>query len=954
MAWRLIIIAAALFFAAARGNARDNVYTLKNALQELHDLSLLQTPPDPPRSMAVYSSAGETYDAGNFLRQEGEEFVIMDVRGPGILTRLWTDEPMGYLRFYWDGAEEPQYKTLWHDLAQGKTPPLEAPFVSTAGGGCSMRFPLPFEKGLKITLSGQAWCEWVAEYQYFAPDQNVESWWPALGAPPGVPPVYTKAAETWEDPFNAEVPGDVMDLGLASFFAGSAGAVYTAEEDVIVTEAGFQMNDSGPMPLNVVFHVHSDDAPTSAPFAAMAGVWETNVRGASLLQGRQDDFLYIRVPFLLKSGERVSFNWEGEAKGEVIGRPRLKTIPLGEADAPRLSIHWKTNDKGDRVRHLENDGRLVQLNLAPGAAVDAQWLSEGANLASISYPTLRSCFETGSPSVRALGGFQRDSNNAVAWRSFFPSGLAYQAQDDYTFCDVSFGDLGHKGRTNFCMISQRFDSLAFPSRRITRRKTSDYALIGTRVTHPGTGTLPGYEEFLPPITGHWTSQPREIWPREDGTFTLSRGFTSCPSDVNVFIDLPHRWSGTAGSRVFGQWRKPEKTDFFDIGWPPLCIENSLYWDTILTARINLPSEIQGGDYLVQVRGEAGHGSNVYTDKGSLTVHVPTRGTPAITWQPEDINATSNTIALSLPESFLSEAGDALVVDWTLEPADGDFATTAALAFSPTGPIENNRGMSPAVESLLPKDGHVYTRALVAGRRIQSDFPAGRYQSWLGKPRDISIHLEHAEGTRIDIHGARLYRAIPPPETVGWSRRVPYVEWPEKQFRHPGAKAILQGNGLRPMLETLAAAPPEKINPHFRNAEYLENIEAGPLQWRIAETPYREGALRPSHSFAFRSEHIGTRLILRDERIKGERFFGFEFGYGPTGARVGIRDCEGRLVHVQDLFLNKPRTVPQWTWVALPGPSRDPFLYLEVLGVPPGSLGEEIILQKFMIGVAENP
>src|SRR5690606_29765624 len=142
---------------------------------------------DPPRRFAQLSSWDRNlanFDQGNFLRQDKDgEMVMMDVVGPGVLTRLWTAEPMGILRLYWDGSEEPMLTIPWTDLVAGKLPPFIEPFMSTAGGGATLRFPMVFEKGLKVTLSGQTWCHWQIHYHYFPPGSEVESWFPSGAMP---------------------------------------------------------------------------------------------------------------------------------------------------------------------------------------------------------------------------------------------------------------------------------------------------------------------------------------------------------------------------------------------------------------------------------------------------------------------------------------------------------------------------------------------------------------------------------------------------------------------------------------------------------------------------------------------------------------------------------------------------------------------------------------------------
>lgn len=94
-------------------------------------------------------------DAGNFLRTEGEgeatEWVLADCDGPGIVTRIWSANPVGELHFHVDGSRV--LTTRFEDLCAGDQPPFLAPLCGNHARGWNCYVPMPFQKHLKITAT---------------------------------------------------------------------------------------------------------------------------------------------------------------------------------------------------------------------------------------------------------------------------------------------------------------------------------------------------------------------------------------------------------------------------------------------------------------------------------------------------------------------------------------------------------------------------------------------------------------------------------------------------------------------------------------------------------------------------------------------------------------------------------------------------------------------------------
>jgi hypothetical protein len=147
--------------------------SVRTLLREMVDISAIAKLPDPPyvaraassydrRSVTPTSSDGwfanddwASLDRANYLRVDDRagrrEYVLLDEMGPGALVRIWSASPAGIMRFYFDGEEKPEIEIPFELLVRGKGP-IPEPFSYVAAKGFNAYFPLPFRKGLKVTI----------------------------------------------------------------------------------------------------------------------------------------------------------------------------------------------------------------------------------------------------------------------------------------------------------------------------------------------------------------------------------------------------------------------------------------------------------------------------------------------------------------------------------------------------------------------------------------------------------------------------------------------------------------------------------------------------------------------------------------------------------------------------------------------------------------------------------
>lgn len=143
--------------------------TTNSLLNEYGDLSLLAKPPVPAYITVQHSSYDRASvkpgieswfangDYGKYIRSEQvdgrTEWVMADFKGPGACVRFWSANPMGTVRFYFDGETTPRIQAPMVDLLDGKVKGFGYPFAYESAKGHNMYYPLPFAKSLKVTVA---------------------------------------------------------------------------------------------------------------------------------------------------------------------------------------------------------------------------------------------------------------------------------------------------------------------------------------------------------------------------------------------------------------------------------------------------------------------------------------------------------------------------------------------------------------------------------------------------------------------------------------------------------------------------------------------------------------------------------------------------------------------------------------------------------------------------------
>lgn len=142
----------------------------------------------------------------SFVRKEGDDLVLADLKGPGCIYRIHTPTPTDDpIEFYFDGEAKPRLSLPFRELFTGKTKPFLKPLVDSAGGGFYSYVPLTFAKSCKVVLRGKHLQFYDLNYTIY-PDGAPVKTYDVNGGPE-----FDRALEKARNAFE---PGDVTAINV--------------------------------------------------------------------------------------------------------------------------------------------------------------------------------------------------------------------------------------------------------------------------------------------------------------------------------------------------------------------------------------------------------------------------------------------------------------------------------------------------------------------------------------------------------------------------------------------------------------------------------------------------------------------------------------------------------------------------------------------------------------------
>jgi len=173
---------------------------------------------------------GRNYDWNGDLGFEGSERVLLDVKGPGCIYRIWFtgQDANAFIRIYFDGSPLPLVDMKIGDFFSGTNAPFLSPLVGNnlvSSGGFYCYLPMPFRESCKITSTSTAEKNYynITYHRFESPDgvatftgQESTAAARALWKAAGSDPKYDHGTVLIADTVELPAGGTVQMAGISS------------------------------------------------------------------------------------------------------------------------------------------------------------------------------------------------------------------------------------------------------------------------------------------------------------------------------------------------------------------------------------------------------------------------------------------------------------------------------------------------------------------------------------------------------------------------------------------------------------------------------------------------------------------------------------------------------------------------------------------------------------------
>lgn len=135
------------------------------SLAELGHLTHLPVPEYSSHMASSFDRASEHAAPGDAAWFANRDFatlsaeqpeLLLDVGGPGVVTRIWSANPSGVSRIYLDDAVEPTLEAPLLELLSGAFAPIDPAFAFLAAGGGNLYLPIAFQRRCRLTVTSSA------------------------------------------------------------------------------------------------------------------------------------------------------------------------------------------------------------------------------------------------------------------------------------------------------------------------------------------------------------------------------------------------------------------------------------------------------------------------------------------------------------------------------------------------------------------------------------------------------------------------------------------------------------------------------------------------------------------------------------------------------------------------------------------------------------------------------
>ena len=191
-AFRVILALFILLSCKIAFSQMEKAITMESLLTQMVNLRGLTYFPFPSytgKQSSSYDRGSKSKDQGWYANNDrgqyvsienspkGPEKVMLDVPGPGVVTRIWSANVQdgGVIRIYIDGQTTPAIEEKMDELLGGRIEPFRNPISGQRAKGWNLYFPIPYQKQCKITHDGEGTIYYQVNYRTYPKSTAIES-----------------------------------------------------------------------------------------------------------------------------------------------------------------------------------------------------------------------------------------------------------------------------------------------------------------------------------------------------------------------------------------------------------------------------------------------------------------------------------------------------------------------------------------------------------------------------------------------------------------------------------------------------------------------------------------------------------------------------------------------------------------------------------------------------------
>jgi D-arabinan exo alpha-(1,3)/(1,5)-arabinofuranosidase (non-reducing end) len=188
------------------------------------------------------------------IRTEGNQAVLADIQGPGMISRIWTTHttpwpdaglsliPDARLQINLDGKRFPVVWNTLEELFSNRFEPFIKPISSRFLGGACSYVPIPFQKHCTISIAKGALRFYQITFKQFKPGTVVEPF--SMKLEPSRKRMIRKTARVWEHPvYRDDVKKNAVDIrnGTVTVDPGSTESCMVLDGPGVISELALKI-----------------------------------------------------------------------------------------------------------------------------------------------------------------------------------------------------------------------------------------------------------------------------------------------------------------------------------------------------------------------------------------------------------------------------------------------------------------------------------------------------------------------------------------------------------------------------------------------------------------------------------------------------------------------------------------------------------------------------------------